>query len=138
MKDSGGGGASGVDNFGRVAAGMMGGEDGGAGGFRIWTDMHYIEVLDPEPFAPVKEGEVGTLVVTPLWTNNATPFLRGSAGDLVLYSEADDASGPYSVFPNIRHPPPTTAVLHVSGVTVHHPARHDLVVPYPHLHHCHV
>ena len=45
--------------------------------------MFLIEVLDPESFAPVKEGTVGSLVVTPLWTNNITPFLRWNSGDLV-------------------------------------------------------
>ncbi len=115
------------DNFGMTVAGMMGGEDGGAGGFRIWTDMHYIEVLDPVTFAPVKEGETGTLVVTPLWTNNATPFLRWSAGDLVVYSEADDGAGAYSVFPKIRHTHRTTGFFKVSGVNVNHPEFEDFV-----------
>ena len=115
------------DNFGMTEAGMMGGEDGGEGGFRIWTDMHYIEVLDPVTFAPVKEGEVGTLVVTPLWTNNITPFLRWSAGDLVVYSEADDGVGPYSVFPKIRHTHRTTGFFKVSGVNVNHSEFEDFV-----------
>jgi phenylacetate-CoA ligase len=115
------------DNFGMTEAGMMGGEDGGEGGFRIWTDMHYIEVLDPQTLAPVKEGEVGTLVVTPLWTNNITPFLRWSAGDLVVYSEADDGAGPYSVFPKIRHTHRTTGFFKVSGVNVNHSEFEDFV-----------
>jgi len=72
-----------VDTFGMTEAGMMGAEDAAGGGFRIWTDMFLIEVLDPETFMPVQEGAVGTLVVTPLWTNNVTPFLRWSSGDLV-------------------------------------------------------
>ena len=71
------------DTFGMTEAGMMGAEDAGGGGFRIWTDMFLIEVLDPDTNAPVAEGEVGSLVVTPLWTNNVTPFLRWSSGDLV-------------------------------------------------------
>lgn len=119
------------DNFGMTEAGMMGGEDGGEGGFRIWTDMHYIEVLDPVTLEPVKEGEVGTLVVTPLWTNNVTPFLRWSAGDLVVYSEADDGIGPYSVFPRIRHTHRTTGFFKVRGVNVNHSEFEDFVFRHP-------
>ncbi len=115
------------DNFGMTEAGMMGGEDGRPGGFRIWTDMHYIEVLDPVTFEPVNEGETGTLVVTPLWTNNVTPFLRWSSGDLVVYSEADDDSGPFSVFPKIRHTHRTTGFFKVRGVNVNHPEFEDFV-----------
>jgi phenylacetate-CoA ligase len=87
-----------TDTFGMTEAGMMGAEDKAGAGFRIWTDLYYIEVLDPKSLEPAKEGEVGTLVVTTLWTNNVTPFLRWSSGDLVTYSEADDGAGPYSVF----------------------------------------
>ena len=115
------------DNFGMTEAGMMGGEDGGPGGFRIWTDMHLIEVLDPVTYEPVKEGETGTLVTTPLWTNNATPFLRWNSGDLVVYSEADDGAGPYSVFPKIRHTHRTTGFFKVRGVNVNHPEFEDFV-----------
>ena len=115
------------DNFGMTEAGMMGGEDGGEGGFRIWTDMYYIEVLHPETFLPVAEGETGTLVVTPLWTNNATPFLRWSSGDLVIYSEADDGAGPFSVFPRIRHTHRTTGFFKVRGVNINHAELEDFV-----------
>ncbi len=115
------------DNFGMTEAGMMGGEDGGPDGFRIWTDMYLIEVLDPVTFAPVKEGETGALVTTPLWTNNATPFLRWNSGDLVVYSEADDGAGPFSVFPKIRHTHRTTGFFKVSGVNVNHPEFEDFI-----------
>ncbi len=115
------------DNFGMTEAGMMGGEDGGPGGFRIWTDLHYIEVLDPVTFEPVKEGETGTLVTTPLWTNNATPFLRWNSGDLVVYSEADDGAGPFSVFPKVRHTHRTTGFFKIRGVNVNHPEFEDFI-----------
>jgi phenylacetate-CoA ligase len=92
-----------TDNFGMTEAGMMGSEDVPGAGFRIWSDLYFIEVLDPVSLEPVREGEVGTLVVTALCTNNITPFLRWSSGDLVTYSEADDGAGPFSVFPRLRH-----------------------------------
>ena len=115
------------DSFGMTEAGMMGSEDGGAGGFRIWTDLYHIEVLDPATLEPVKEGETGTLVVTPLWTNNITPFLRWSSGDLVVYSEADDGSGPFAVFPKLRHTHRTTGFFKVRGVNVNHAEFEDFV-----------
>jgi phenylacetate-CoA ligase len=51
------------DTFGMTEAGMMGAEDAAGRGFRIWTDMFLIEVLDPDSHAPVAEGAVGALVV---------------------------------------------------------------------------
>jgi len=89
--------------LGMTEAGMMGSEDVPGAGFRIWSDLYYIEVLEPKSLEPAKEGEVGTLVVTALQTNNVTPFLRWSSGDLVTYSEADDGTGPFSVFPRVKH-----------------------------------
>ena len=120
-----------VDCFGMTEAGMMGAEDGADGGFRIWTDMYDIEVLDPETLLPVADGEIGTLVVTPLWTNNATPFLRWSSGDLVVRTEADDASGPYAVFPKLRHTHRTTGFFKVRGVNVNHAEFEDFVFRNP-------
>lgn len=116
-----------VDTFGMTEAGMMGAEDAPGEGFRIWTDFYLIEVLDPKSFEPVKEGEVGTLVVTPLWTNNVTPFLRWSSGDLVSYSEADDGAGPFSVFPRVRHAHRTTGFFKVRGVNLGHQELEDFM-----------
>ena len=112
-----------TDTFGMTEAGMMGAEDVPGQGFRIWSDMYYCEVLDPTTYEPVKEGEVGTLVVTPLWTHNVTPFLRWSSGDLVTYSEADDGAGPFSVFPRIKHAHRTSGFFKVRGINLGH---HDL------------
>lgn len=42
----------------------------------VWTDMFYCEVVDEKTGEPVPEGSVGSLVVTPLFNNNVTPFLR--------------------------------------------------------------
>jgi phenylacetate-CoA ligase len=116
-----------TDTFGMTEAGMMGAEDKPGEGFRIWSDMYFIEVLDPKTLEPVKEGEVGTLIVTALWTNNVTPFLRWSSGDLVSYSEADDGSGPFSVFPRIRHAHRTTGFFKVRGVNVGHQDLEDFM-----------
>jgi phenylacetate-CoA ligase len=117
-----------VDTFGMTEAGMMGCEDVPGAGFRVWTDLYFIEVLDPKSFEPVKEGEVGTLVVTSLRTNNVTPFLRWSSGDLVTYSEADDGTpGGFSVFPRVKHAHRTTGFFKVRGINLGHQELEDFM-----------
>ena len=119
-----------TDTFGMTEAGMMGAEsrqDAAGVGFRIWSDLYFVEVLDPKTFEPVKEGEVGTLVVTALCTNNVTPFLRWSSGDLVTYSEADDGAGPFSVFPRLKHAHRTTGFFKVRGVNLGHQDLEDFM-----------
>src|SRR5947208_5371634 len=123
-----------TDTFGMTEAGMMGAEskeDEAGAGFRIWTDMYFIEVLDPKTHEPVKEGETGSLVVTALWSNNVTPFLRWSSGDLVTYSEADDGVGPFAVFPRIRHAHRTTGFFKVRGVNLGHQDLEDFMFRHP-------
>jgi len=114
------------DTFGMTEAGLMGAEDETLGGFRIWSDMYFVEVVHPDTHEPVAEGEVGSLVVTPLWTNNVTPFLRWLSGDLVSYREADDRSGPFSVFPLVKHAHRTTGFFKVRGVNINHSEFEDL------------
>ena len=119
-----------TDNFGMTEAGMMGSEckeDPPGAGFRIWTDMYFIEVLDPKTLEPAKEGEVGTLVVTSMRTNNVTPFLRWSSGDLVTYSEAEDDASPFSVFPRIKHAHRTAGFFKVRGVNLGHQDLEDFM-----------
>jgi phenylacetate-CoA ligase len=116
-----------IDNFGMTEAGMMGCEDVPGAGFRIWTDFYFVEVLDPKSFEPVKEGETGTLVVTALQTNNVTPFLRWSSGDLVTCSEADDGAGPFSVFPRLKHAHRTAGFFKVRGVNLGHQDLEDFI-----------
>ena len=115
------------DTFGMTEAGMMGAEDEAERGFRIWTDMFLIEVLDPETHEPVKEGAVGALVVTPLWTNNVTPFLRWSSGDLVTWHRGDDDSGPFSVFPLVKHAHRTGGFFKICGINVNHSEFEDFI-----------
>jgi phenylacetate-CoA ligase len=119
-----------TDTFGMTEAGMMGAEDVPGAGFRIWSDLHYIEVLDPKSLEPAKEGEVGTLVVTALWTNNVTPFLRWSSGDLVTYGEADDGAGPFSVFPRVKHAHRTAGFFKIRGVNLGQQDLEDFIFRY--------
>jgi phenylacetate-CoA ligase len=115
------------DTFGMTEAGMMGAEDKAGRGFRIWTDMFLVEVLDPDSYAPVEEGNVGCLVVTPLWTNNVTPFLRWSSGDLVTWQRGDDDTGPFSVFPLIKHAHRTSGFFKIRGINVNHSEFEDFI-----------
>lgn len=122
-----------TDTFGMTECGMMGAEDVPGEGFRIWTDFYFIEVLDPKSLEPVKEGEVGTLVVTSLFTNNVTPFLRWSSGDLVSLSEADEGSeskGRFSVFPRLKHAHRTSGFFKVRGVNLGHQDLEDFLFRY--------
>jgi phenylacetate-CoA ligase len=123
-------GASLTDTFGMTECGMMGAEDVPGAGFRIWSDFYFVEVLDPQSLEPVKEGEVGTLVVTSLFTNNVTPFLRWSSGDLVSWSEADDGVGRFSVFPRLKHAHRTSGFFKVRGVNLGHQDLEDFLFRY--------
>lgn len=118
------------DTFGMTEAGMMGAEDaaGRSAGFRLWSDMYVIEVVDPATHAPVAAGEVGALVVTPLWTNHVTPFVRWLSGDLVTLAEGGDGEGgPFSVFPLVRHAHRTSGFFKVRGINIGHAEFEDFM-----------
>ncbi|MCL2799838.1 MAG: phenylacetate--CoA ligase [Endomicrobia bacterium] len=51
-------------------------------GLHIWSDIFYPEVIDPVTNKPVKDGEVGELVITTL-TRTGMPLLRYRTRDLV-------------------------------------------------------
>jgi phenylacetate-CoA ligase len=115
------------DTFGMTEAGMMGAEAVAGDGFHVWTDLYAIEVVDPETGALVPEGTVGSLVVTPLWTNTITPFLRWSSGDLVSYRTAGASDGPFSVFPVVKHAHRTTGFFKVRGINLNHAELEDFM-----------
>ncbi|MDR0455657.1 MAG: phenylacetate--CoA ligase [Treponema sp.] len=50
-------------------------------GMHIWEDGYIAEIIDPKTFEPVKDGEVGELVLTIL-CREATPILRYRTRDL--------------------------------------------------------
>lgn len=119
------------DSFGMTEAGMMGAEDETLAGFRVWSDMYFLEVVDPRTHEAVADGEVGALVVTPLCTNDCTPFVRWLSGDLVTLRQGraseDDGGGPYSVFPLLKHAHRTTGFFKVRGVNINHPDFEDFM-----------
>lgn len=119
------------DCFGMTECSMMGAESAYGEGFHIWTDLAFIEVLDPETWKPVPEGTPGTLIVTPLYTNHATPFLRWNSGDVVVYRDRGDNPGPYGVFPLLRHAHRTAGFFKVRGVNINHQEFEDFLFANP-------
>lgn len=115
------------DSFGMTEAGMMGCESTAHDGFHIFTDLYFIEVLDQESGLPVAEGEPGLLVVTPLWTNHATTFVRWNSGDIVTYASHGASDGPLSVFPVIRHAHRTVGFFKIRGVNINHQEFEDFM-----------
>lgn len=120
-------GAQVTDCFGMTECSMMGAEGPSRNGFHIWTDHAFIEVLDEETLQPVAQGEPGLLVVSPLWSNSATPFLRWNSGDIVTYREDGDDDGPYSVFPVVKHAHRTAGFFKVRGININHGDLEDLM-----------
>jgi phenylacetate-CoA ligase len=112
-------GAAVFDHFGMTEAAIVSGEALGHEGLHAFTDLWHLEVLD-ERGDPVREGEVGSLVVTALWSNTMTPFLRWSSGDLVSLSASPGGPHPWSVFPVMRHARRTVGFFKVRGVNINH------------------
>ena len=64
-------GAEVFDIFGMTEAGLMGAENSAHDGIHIWTDMYFIEVVDPDTGHALPEGKVGTL-----WSRRYGPITR--------------------------------------------------------------
>jgi len=120
-------GAEVFDHFGMTEAAIVSGEAIGHHGLHAFTDLWYLEVLDDKG-RPVPEGEVGSLVVTALWSNTMTPFLRWSSGDLVSLSQKESSENqPWSVFPIMRHARRTVGFFKVRGVNINHADLEDVM-----------
>ena len=114
-------GAEVFDHFGMTEAAFVAGEGVGHRGLHVWADQFFVEVLDERTGHPVPEGQVGSLVVTPLWNNTMTPFLRWSSGDLAsLERNKSPDKHPWSVFPLLRHARRTLGFFKVRGVNINH------------------
>ena len=106
------------DQFGVTEGSAMASESDRHDGMHIWTDQYYVEVLDGETKRPVPDGEMGLLVVTPLWNNTVTPFLRWETGDYVRLIPHGETDGPFGVFPMIRHAARTAGFFKVRGINI--------------------
>jgi len=113
-------GAEVFDHFGMTEGALVSGEAVGHHGLHAFADMYFLEVIDDQSGEPVAEGEVGSLIVTPLWSNSMTPFLRWSSGDLVSLSSQGAGDGPWSVYPVMRHARRTVGFFKVRGVNINH------------------
>ncbi len=67
-------------------------------GIHYWADYYILELLDPDTLEPVKEGEVGEMVVTTL-CKEAAPLIRYRTRDLTRIMSGDCLCG--SIMP--RH-----------------------------------
>lgn len=124
-------GATLFDNFGMTEISMMGAESPAHEGFHIWDDLALIEVLDPDTWKPVPDGQPGRLVTTALFGNQATPFLRWDSGDIVSMKRQGEGAGPFSVFPVIRHAHRTAGFFKLRGVNVNHQEFEDFMFAIP-------
>jgi phenylacetate-CoA ligase len=121
-------GAEVFDVFGMSEAGLMGAENSAHDGIHIWTDMYFIEIVDPDSGRTLPENEVGTLCVTPLWTNHAIPFLRWNSGDLVSLHSHSTGTGRFAeLFPIIKHANRTTGFFKIRGVNINHAEFEDMM-----------
>jgi phenylacetate-CoA ligase len=121
------------DPFGMTEGALVSCEGVGHHGLHVMDDMYFLEVLDEKTGAPVGDGEVGSLIVTPLWSNSMTPFLRWSSGDLVSISPNENLreGKPWSLFPIMRHARRTVGFFKVRGVNINHADLEDAMFRIP-------
>jgi len=118
--------------FGMSEAGLMGAEGAAHDGIHIWSDMFFLEVVDPETGEMLEPGSEGHMCQTPLWTGHATPFLRWNAGDIVTFVEHGASGGQFAdLFPMIRHANRTTGFFKIRGVNINHTEFEDFVFSIP-------
>jgi phenylacetate-CoA ligase len=115
------------DQFGMTEGALVSVQAPHEEGLRIWSDLFLCEVVDEATGEPVPEGEVGALVITPLFNNNVTPFLRWFSGDLISISAPSDGDRPWSIFPVMRHARRTLGFFKVRGVNINHSELEDLM-----------
>ncbi len=125
-------GAEVYDVFGMSEAGLMGGEGHAHDGIHIWTDMYFIETVDERTLEPLNDERPGMLLVTPLVTGHATPFLRWNSGDIVSLHDGGATGHRYAdLFPMIRHAHRTAGFFKVRGINVNHTDFEDFIFADP-------
>jgi phenylacetate-CoA ligase len=118
-------GASVYNSFGMTEGAMTSVERHGLGAMIAWTDLFFLEVIDSASGKPVAPGEAGALVMTPLWSNEITPFLRWLTGDIVRIAPQNlrsqkTSKDPFSVFPVLEHALRTQGFFKIRGVNINH------------------
>lgn len=115
------------DQFGMTEGALISCQGTARVGAHVWTDLFHCEVVDEATGQPVGDGEVGSFVMTPLWNNTITPFLRWNSGDIVTMTAKGGGKGPLSMFPVLRHERRTVGFFKVRGVNINHPELEDLI-----------
>lgn len=115
------------DQFGMTEGALISVQSPQRDGLHVWSDLFLCEVIDETTGEPVPEGEVGSLVMTPLWNNNITPFLRWNSGDLISIQSEGHGAGPWSLFPVMHHARRTVGFFKVRGVNINHNELEDLM-----------
>ena len=115
------------DLFGMTEIGILGADSPLHEGFHVWTDQAVFEVVDEKTGLPVPDGEEGLMVITPLFINTATPFLRWSSGDIVRMHDQSNLEGPFSVFPIMQHSHRTVGFFKVRGININHSEFEDFM-----------
>ena len=114
-------GAKVFNSFGMTEGAMTAVERKGAsGGMVAFSDLYYLEVIDPESGDYLPEGEAGALVMTPLWSNTITPFVRWLTGDIVRIKRQPQSDDPFSIFPVLEHTLRTEGFFKIRGVNINH------------------
>jgi phenylacetate-CoA ligase len=113
-------GASVYNSFGMTEGAMTSVERHGLGHMIAWTDLFFLEVIDSASGKPVAPGETGCLVMTPLWSNTITPFLRWFTGDIVRLSPQKKSKDPFSIFPILDHALRTEGFFKIRGINLNH------------------
>lgn len=75
--------------YGSHECGTWAQEDGTGNGLRVNQASYYMEILDINSDAPVKDGEIGRVVITDLF-NYAFPLIRYDTGDLASKIELEN------------------------------------------------
>ncbi len=113
-------GAAVYNSFGMTEGAMTSVERHGLGAMIAWTDLFLLEVIDSGTGKPVAPGAAGALVMTPLWSNTITPFLRWLTGDIVRLAPQRKSRDPFSVFPILEHALRTEGFFKIRGVNINH------------------
>jgi phenylacetate-CoA ligase len=113
-------GATVYNSFGMTEGAMTSVERHGLGAMVAWTDLFLLEVIDSATGKPVPAGKTGALIMTPLWSNTITPFLRWLTGDVVRMQPQQPSNDPFSVFPILEHALRTEGFFKVRGVNINH------------------
>ena len=113
-------GASVYNSFGMTEGAMISVERDGMDGMVAFSDLYYLEVIDSTNGKPVPEGKEGMLVMTPIWSNTITPFVRWLTGDIVTLKSQPRTDDPFSVFPLLKHALRTEGFFKIRGVNINH------------------